>query len=123
MMIQSQQLLSPPPNPKPHPQPLPPNNPLPLPPHRESRMMIQRISHPHPLLFLAALPHPQEDAVKSLIRVPPKLFYALSYDGQADVCRIDVNFYDKIFSGVLTEFFIKPLASLFFRCYSHYISD
>ena len=89
-MIQSQQLLSPllnNPMPLPHPQPLL-NKPLPLPPHRESRMMIQIMLHPHPLLFLAALLHPQEDAVKSLMRVPPKLFYGLSYDERVNVCRL-----------------------------------
>lgn len=95
MMIQLQQLLSPP-NKLipllPHPQPFPPNKPLPLPPHRESRMMIQMISHPHPLLFLAELLHPQEDAVKSLMKVPPKLFYGLSYEAGADVCRFRIIF-------------------------------
>lgn len=92
-MSQSQLLLSPlnklmplPPHPQPHPL-LPPNKLVPFPPHRESRMMIQIMSHPHPLLFLAVLPHPQEDAVKSLMRVPPKLFYGLSYDERSDVFR------------------------------------
>lgn len=104
-MSQSQLLLSPlnklmPLPPHPHPQPLlPPNKPVPFPPHRESRMMIQIMSHPHPLLFLAVLPHPQEDAVKSLMRVPPKLFYGLSYDAGADVCRFDIFFFAKSLRG------------------------
>lgn len=101
-MSHSQLLLSPPnklvplPQPLLHPQPFPPLNKLmPLPLNRESRMMIQIISHPQPLLFLAELPHPQEDAVKSLMRVPPKLFYGLSYDESVDVCRIALNFLKK----------------------------
>lgn len=86
-MIHSQQLPLPsPPKPKPFPQPQLPK-PFPF-PHKESRMMIQRKSHPHPLLFLAAvLLQPQEEAVKSLIRVPPILFYALSYEDGGNVCR------------------------------------
>lgn len=90
-MINSQQLLlSPPLRPKrpwpPHPQPKPLSF-----PSRESRMMIQRISHPQLLFLDVELLHPQEEAVKSLIRVPPILFYGLSYDGFGDVCRIDVK--------------------------------
>ena len=105
MMIQSQLLLSPlnkpmPLPPHPHPQPLLPlNKLLPLPLNRESRMMIQMMLHPHPqsLLFLATLLHPQEDAVKSLMRVPPKLFYGLSYDIRSDVCRFPIFFCKKYF--------------------------
>ncbi len=48
-------------------------------------MMIQMKSHPHPL-FLVVLLHPQEEAVKSLIRVPPILFYAISYELPGNVC-------------------------------------
>lgn len=94
-MIHSQQLLLSPLRPKrplpPHPQPKPLSF-----PSRESRMMIQRISHPQPLLFLdVEFPHPQEEAVKSLIRVPPILFYGLSYDGYGDVCRVGEKFFCK----------------------------
>lgn len=86
-MIHSQQLLLSPLRPK---RPLPPHpHPQPLSfPSRESRMMIQRISHPQLLFLDVVLPHPQEEAVKSLIRVPPILFYGLSYDVYGDVCRV-----------------------------------
>lgn len=86
-MIHSQQLLLSPLRPK---RPLPPQpHPQPLSfPSRESRMMIQRISHPQLLFLDVVLPHPQEEAVKSLIRVPPILFYGLSYDVYGDVCRV-----------------------------------
>lgn len=57
-----------PPNPQPHPSLLSP------PLQQESRIRIQRIElHPQPDLLL--LPHPQFVAVKSLIVLPPKLFY------------------------------------------------
>ncbi len=50
---------------KPPPHPHPPPNPLPL-PHRQNKMMIQRML-PHPQSLEGELLHPQEVAVKSLI--------------------------------------------------------
>ena len=62
----------------PHPHPFPPPKP-PL-PHRQNKMMIQR-KLPHPQSLEGALLHPQEVAVKSLIKASKSLFMVYTMSG------------------------------------------
>ncbi len=58
--------------PKRPPNPLPPH-----PPQQESKRIIQMMElHPHPL-FALLTPHPQPVAVKSLMLLPPKIYFVL----------------------------------------------
>ncbi len=78
-------MLLPQPHPQPHPSLFPPPQRLKLPhpqfmpppkpplPHRQNKMMIQR-KLPHPQSLEGALLHPQEVAVKSLIKASKSLF-------------------------------------------------
>ncbi len=70
MLSHPQPELPPPKRPPPNPQPSLLSPPL----QQQSRIRIQRIElHPQPDLLL--LPQPQFVAVKSLIVLPPKIFY------------------------------------------------
>jgi len=56
----------------------PPKNPLPqlFPPQQESKRIIQMMElHPHPLFLEFVVWHPHPLAVKSLIVLPPFLFF------------------------------------------------